>query len=93
MSNQDAYERILASGLFMTISGSSLDDARGRTARKWRRPPPDPVPALAQRPARLRVRSRIRVSVRCYYYILAIILSLAELLVNDRKKTKSISVR
>ena len=74
MSNQDAYERILASGLFMTISGSSLDDARGRTARKWRRPPPDPVPALAQRPARRRgqiedpgIRTRLSLPTRDYF--------------------------
>ena len=56
------------------------DDFRLFSGRRWgrngtevrsrRRPASDPVPALAQRPARLRARSRIRVSVRCYYYIL-----------------------
>ena len=74
-SYNDASIRSKASGLFMTISGASLDAARGRTeVRSRRRPPSDPVPALAHRPARLRVRSRTRVSVRSYYYILAIIL-------------------
>ena len=81
---QDACNGVLGVHDDFRLFSGRRSGTNGTEVRSRRRPASDPVPALAQRPARLRVRSRIRVSVRCYYYIRAIILSLVELLVNDR---------
>ena len=85
---QDPLKGVLVVHDDFRLFSGRRSGTNGTEVRSRRRPASDPVPALAHRPARLSVRSRIRVSVGCYYYILASILSLAELLVNDRKKPK-----